>query len=236
MRKEYQLESKTKRVRIFGVVFIAAVLSLFALYGCSSSNETASGESDSVEVEASNPLQIDGVYHTLTGMNEPKAYGSGTGADYDTAKANLSESQANSDEKILYVAVSVTPDERENIHVGAINGNMRGGTVSDAKLVIDNINDYGDIFGLNKSGASGKVYYPVLREYGYRDGADQDELLGGSEKPYRAIFMFDISNTDFEKGEVGYFTWGSFSTEIDMSTVKTVDTPLDMAADLAALQ
>lgn len=224
------------RIRSFGVLTIVFLISIFALFGCSSnseSNSNASSDSESVEVEAVqeevNPIQIDGIYHTLTGINEPTAF------SYD-AKNALIDAEEKADKKVLYVAVSVTPDERENIHVGSKNGNLSGGTVSDAKLVIDDINEYGDDFGLNKSGISGKTYYPQLLELGYHDGSDQDELLGGSEEPYRAIFLFFLSNADFEKGEVGYFTWGDFSTEIDMSTIKTVDTPLDMVADLATLQ
>ena len=100
---------------------------------------------------------------------------------------------------------------------------MTGGTVSAAELTIDGVNTYDDNYGLNN-----RDYFETLEQLGYHDGADSGELLGGSGETYGAIFLFWISNNDYNVGETAHLEWGDYSVDFNMSDIQEVDSPLAM--------
>lgn len=73
----------------------------------------------------------------------------GTPEQIEEGRANLIANEEAADEKILFVAVQASADDRENLNFGVVNGNMTGGTVSAAELTIDGVNTYDDNYGLN---------------------------------------------------------------------------------------
>lgn len=200
------------------------------LLGCSSQpaeqQEPQEEPAAQEEQEQSSQATLVGAFHPLTGMNEPSEY-TGTPEEIEQARANLVASEADDDEKTIFIALRVAADDRENIDLGVINGNMRGATVSAAELTVDGINSYGDIYGLNT-----RDYFDTLSRIGYHDGAESGELLGGSGDVYNAIFLFTISNNDYEKGTEAHLEWGDFSIDFSMSDIQEVDSPLAMVETL----
>lgn len=163
-----------------------------------------------------------GAFHPLTGMNEPLEYGA-TSEDVEQARENLLSNEVGSDKKTIFVAVRVYADDEENKIVGIVDGTVKGATVADAELTVDDTNSYHDNYGLNDRG-----YFETLEQIGYHDGAKSCELLGGSGETYSAIFMFDISNHDFEEGETAHLEWGEYSVDFNMSDIQEVDSPIAM--------
>ena len=220
-----------------GTVAASATL-VCCLFGCSSQpaehqgeeqNEAATEETEvAAEEQQDESVSLAGAFRPLTGMNEPLEY-NGTAAEIEQARENLKSNVASDDEKMVFVAIQVAADDRENRTLGVVNGNMRGATVSAAELTVDDINTYGDIYGLNS-----RDYFETLEQLGYHDGADNGELLGGSGDTYGAIFLFSVSNNDLEQGTTAHLEWGDYSIDFNMSDIQEVDSPLAMIDALQA--
>lgn len=208
------------------------------LFGCSSRPSEPQGAQEDTAIEEesqnqqedtvteedpqANPLSLAGAFHPLTGSSEPMEF-NGTPEQIEEGRANLIANEEAADKKILFVAVQASADDRENLNFGVVNGNMTGGTVSAAELTIDGVNTYDDNYGLNN-----RDYFETLEQLGYHDGADSGELLGGSGETYGAIFLFWISNNDYNVGETAHLEWGDYSVDFNMSDIQEVDSPLAM--------
>lgn len=224
--------SKNKLWTLALVLFLMAVALCFA--GCSSGG---SGSTSNSEVEQKDDgFSIVAVYHPQTGMSEPAGYASIGTTDYNTALKNLKSGEEESDFKHIFVAIEIEPDERQNIDIPSGKALGTGDSVSGATLTIDDLNEYDDNWALNNTSTTRKVYNSQLMKLGYTDGTTPTTLYGGASEPYRAIFVFDISTADLEKGEVGYLKWHDYSAKFNMADIQTVEKPLDMVDELAALQ
>ncbi|MFR8784348.1 hypothetical protein [Slackia sp.] len=207
-----------------GAVAASAALAC-CLFGCSSQpagQQEQQGDTVAEEEQQANPLSFVGAFHPLTGMSEPTEF-NGTPEQIEEGRANLIAQEGEDDEKVLFVMVRASADERENLNFGIVNGNMRGGIVSAAELTIDDVNTYSDNYGLNSKG-----YFETLEQLGYHDGAESGELLGGSGETYGAVFVFFISNNDYNVGETAHLEWGDYSVDFNMSDIQEVDSPVAM--------
>lgn len=203
----------------------ASVALTCCLFGCSSQPTEQQGQQEDTaaeEEQQTNPLSFVGAFHPLTGMSEPTEF-NGTPEQIEEGRANLITQEEDDDEKVVFVMVRASADERENLNFGIVNGSMRGGTVSAAELTIDGVNTYGDNYGLNS-----RDYFETLEQLGYHDGADGGELLGGSGETYGAVFLFFISNNDYNVGETAHLEWGDYSVDFSMSDIQEVDSPITM--------
>lgn len=189
--------------------------------GASSSNK--SGASSSNKSDDKNPFSLVGAFHPATGMTQP----SGTKEQVQKGMANLTQSESANDKKTIFVFAKVVPDDKKNLKVGIIKGNMRGGTVSAATLTVDKTNEYGDNYGLNR-----RDYFETLTQLGYHDGASGNELMAGSDSDYRVVFIFFVGKNDLEKGKSAQLEWGDFSLSFDMKDVRSVESPNNMIAEL----
>ena len=209
------------RIIKLGIFAMVAALTL-CLAGCGSNGGTSQPAKES-------PFTVEEVYHSLTGTDEPEYY-AGT-SDYDIAKQNEKQNEANADTKHIFVAVNLEADDKENI---SITGVRSGSQVwSGAELRIDDANTYNDNWSLNNTSKFKKIYVSKLDELGYGDGTNHKTLYGGSGDSYKAIFVFDISNNDFENGEVGHLSWNGYSADFNLSDVKEVESPLAMVEELS---
>lgn len=207
-----------------GAVAASAALACY-LFGCSSQpagQQEQQGDTVAEEEQQANPLSFVGAFHPLTGMSEPTEF-NGTPEQIEEGRANLIAREGENDKKVLFIMVRASADERENLKFGIVNGIMRGGTVSAAKLTIDDVNTYGDNYGVNS-----RDYFGTLEQLGYHDGADNGELLGGSCDTYGAVFLFFISNNDYNVGETAHLEWGDYSVDFDMADIQEVDSPVAM--------
>ena len=228
-------------VRLVGVA-VAGLSLTCCLFGCSSQSPNVAASSDQPakqeqetqseqEVEQKGetqpiPLYSIRAFHCQTGMSEPSEY-MGTPAELEQAKARLVENEANSDDKIIFVAAEVVADDQEDIKVGAVNDSMIGATTSAGELTIDGENSYSDIHGLNS-----KDCFDVLELLEFHDGADNDILKAGSGDSYCVIIIFSISSEDYEQGSEAHLQWGDFSVDFPMSDIVEVDTPKTMTEKL----
>lgn len=204
---------------------VASFMALaFCLFGCSSqpSDEQSQQDGAAEESQRDQSVSLVGAFHTLTGMSEPTEF-VGTAEEIEQVRTDLKTEEANDDEKTIFVAMRVAADDRENKNLGVINGNAGGALVSAGELSIDGINTYSDIYGLNS-----RDYFDTLEQLGYHDGAKPGELLGGSGETYSAIFLFKISNNDFENGQTAHLQWGDYNVDFNMSDIQEVDNPLAM--------
>lgn len=207
-----------KKSKLF--ILVAGVLALaLALSACS----TDEGSTDEQPVEE-NPFALIGAFHPSTGTSEPTEFYTD---DQEGITNQLAETEALDEKKVLFVAAEVTPDEKKNMDVGAATQLTTGEFVSAAKLTIDGVNEYNDNYSLNE-----RDYFDNLEDAGFHDGALSDEVLGGSDEKYKVIFMFFVSNNDFENGETAHLKWGDFEFDFSMADVQEVDTPSDMIAAL----
>lgn len=204
------------------VLFAAAITMAFCLTACGGGSQPAKD----------NPLSIEGVYHPLTGTDEP-AYFAGT-TDYDTAVANEKKSEAESDTKKLFVVINLDAPDKENITVAKGQRIGAGDIASTAKLSVDGTNEYKDNWALNNNSKFKQVYVSELKNLGYGDGTDNVTLYGGSGDTYKAVFVFSVSNNDLENGEVGHLSWDGYDVEFNMTDVKEVESPLAMVEELSS--
>lgn len=201
--------------------FLAFAALSLSLFGCAGGGNTQATEE--------NPFTVEGVYHSSTGMDEPENY-AGT-PDYDIAKQNEKQNEASADTKHLFVVVNLDADDKENISVTGVRSGSQ--VWSGAELKIDDTNEYNDNWSLNNSSKFKEIYVSKLTELGYGDGTNHKTLYGGSDDSYKAIFVFNISNNDFENGEVGHLSWNDYSADFNLSDVKEVESPLVMVEELS---
>lgn len=196
-----------KKSKLF--ILVVGVLALaLALSACS----TDEGSTDEQSVEE-NPFVLIGAFHPSTGMSEPTEFYTD---DQEGITNQLAEDESLDEKKVLFVAAEVTPDEKKNMNVGAA-----------AKLRIDDINEYSDNYPVNK-----RDYFDSPTSAGFHNGKLADEVLGGSDETYKVIFMFFVSNNDFENGETAHLEWGDFGLDFSMADVQEVETPNDMVVAL----
>lgn len=198
---------------------------LLGLTGCG--NTASDGRSVTSEETAPKLLEVTGVFHPSTGKDDPAAY---SGIDYDTIYQRLADSEKSDSKKTLFVAVKLNADANDNIEIPIRVDGARN-RISGAELTIDS-NTYKDNWSYNKGGSQEGIA-TELGEAGYTDGTGGVTLSGGSDDSYKAIFMFWISNKDYESGGTAHLTWNDYETDVDLSSMQEVTTAHDIAAALS---
>lgn len=193
------------------IVFCVAALLTACISGCSA------GESN---------VELIGAFHPQTGVNDPADIVGDGPADtkewYDTYVSTEKESDTYS----IFVVVEVKADDKENFSVG--NG-------SPAKLVVDDTNEYPNIYRSDIYGEKMVIgqYRDKLDSMGIESDDVETDLMGGSGKTRRGIFCFCISPADYRDGKVAHLDWDSVSLDFDLKEIREVDTPSDMVDILA---
>lgn len=206
-------------MKVLKIVFpIAACVALICcLVGCSS------------QTQESTNFSVTGAYHALTGNSDPTDFGPGLSQnEIEQGISNLKEGELNADTKKIFVVAELKADEKENIEVGDPTPLTTGEYVSDAKLIIDDANEYNDNYVLNKSN---KGYCEALNDLGYKGGEVTSTLYANSD-PYKVVFLFFVGNNDLENGTTAKLEWGDYQTEFSIADIQEVETPMDMVSAL----
>ena len=155
-------------------------------------------------------MKIDAVYACATGTNDPSYFGLDKKTCMKRSKIKKGDIEG------VYVFAHIDPDEKENLL----------SSLDQAKMTVDDINDYYDDYELNTNNSKLDSYF---EKTGYESTENIGTIYPDSD-PAKVIMYFSPSSHDLEKGTTAEIEWGDFQASFNIADIdKTCDTPTEIA-------